>query len=100
MGSIAKQNGPIPECLGSVSDHLHLCVSQLQETVHPTEQQLERSNDIGYERMRSQKLVARSQHDLVHRLGVFFDTHVGSMKLPCFKRSPYAYLMENYRILL
>ena len=43
MGGIAKQNGIwiIPECLGSVSDHLHLCISQLQETVHPIEQQLE-----------------------------------------------------------
>jgi hypothetical protein len=41
MGGIAKQNGTIPEYLGSVSDHLHLCISQLQETVHPIEQQLE-----------------------------------------------------------
>jgi hypothetical protein len=41
MGSIAKQNGTIPKCLGSVSDHLHLCVSHLQETVYPIEQQLE-----------------------------------------------------------
>jgi hypothetical protein len=24
MGGIAKQNGTIPECLGSLSDHLHL----------------------------------------------------------------------------
>ena len=30
----------------------------------------------------------------------FFDAHVGSMKLPFLKRSPYAYLMENCRILL
>jgi hypothetical protein len=41
MGGIARQNGTIPECLSSVSDHLHLCISQLQETVHPIEQQLE-----------------------------------------------------------
>jgi hypothetical protein len=41
MGGIAKQNGTIHNCLGSVSDHLHLCISQLQETVHPIEQQLE-----------------------------------------------------------
>jgi len=41
MGGIAKQNGTIPKCLGSVSDHLHLCISQLQETVHSIEQQLE-----------------------------------------------------------
>ena len=32
---------PIPKCLGRVSDHLRLCVSQLQETVHSIEQQLE-----------------------------------------------------------
>src|ERR1700736_3289005 len=41
MGGIVKQNGTIPKCLGSVSDHLHLCISQLQETVHPIEQPLE-----------------------------------------------------------
>ena len=47
MGGIAKQNGTIPECLGSVSDHLHLCISQLQETVHPIEQQLEQHRTPG-----------------------------------------------------
>jgi hypothetical protein len=26
-GGIAKQNGTIPKCLGSVSDHLHLCLA-------------------------------------------------------------------------
>jgi hypothetical protein len=34
-----------PKCLGSVSDHLHLCISQFQETVHPIEQQLETTSD-------------------------------------------------------
>jgi hypothetical protein len=47
MGRIAKQNGTIPKYLGSVSDHLHLFISQLQETVHPIEQQLEEHRTLG-----------------------------------------------------
>ena len=47
MGGIAQKNGTIPKCLGSVSDHLHLCISQLQETVHPIEQQLEQHRTLG-----------------------------------------------------
>jgi hypothetical protein len=43
MGGIVKQNGTIPKCLGSVSDHLHLCISQLQETVHPIEREQHRT---------------------------------------------------------
>ena len=41
MGGIAKQNGTFPKCLGSVSDHLHLCLSQLQENGTSIEQQFE-----------------------------------------------------------
>src|ERR1700732_2876590 len=41
MDGIAKQNGTFPKCLGSVSDHLHLCLSQLQENGTSIEQQLE-----------------------------------------------------------
>jgi hypothetical protein len=48
MGGIAQQNGTIPKCLGNVSDHLHLFNSQLQETVHPIEQQLERHRTLGF----------------------------------------------------
>jgi hypothetical protein len=47
MGDIAKQNRAIPKCLGSVSDHLYLCISQLQETVHPMEQELEQHRTPG-----------------------------------------------------
>jgi hypothetical protein len=47
MGGIAQKNGTIPKCLGSVSDHLPLCISQLQETVHPIDQQLEQHRTLG-----------------------------------------------------
>ena len=47
MGGIAQKNGTIPKCLGSVSDHLPLCISQLQETIHPIEQQLEQHRTLG-----------------------------------------------------
>jgi hypothetical protein len=47
MDGLAKQNGTIPKCLGSVSAHFHLCISQLQETVHPIEQQLEQHRTPG-----------------------------------------------------
>ena len=47
MGGIAKQNGTIPKRFGNVSEHPHLCISQLQETVHPIEQQLEQHRTLG-----------------------------------------------------
>jgi hypothetical protein len=50
MGGIAKQNGTFPKCLGSVSDHLHLCLSQLQENGTSIEQQLEQTADTDLSR--------------------------------------------------
>jgi hypothetical protein len=44
MSGIATQVGTIPTCLGGVSDHVHLCISQLQETVHSASSS---SNKIG-----------------------------------------------------
>ena len=44
MSGITKQVGTIPKCLGGVSDHVHLCISQLQETVHSASSS---SNKIG-----------------------------------------------------
>jgi hypothetical protein len=39
-----------PKCLGSVSDHLHLCLSQLQENGTSIEQQLEQTADTDLSR--------------------------------------------------
>jgi hypothetical protein len=47
ISGIAKQVGAIPKipkCLGGVSDHVHLCISLLQETVHSASSS---SNKIG-----------------------------------------------------
>jgi len=48
--TLTKQNGTIPKCLGSVSDHLHLCLSQLQENGTSIEQQFEQQADTDLSR--------------------------------------------------
>jgi hypothetical protein len=64
MGGIAKQIGTNPKCLGSVSDHLHLCISQLQETVHPIEQPLRTTSDTN---------LSRRVLNLLKKQGAHFD---------------------------